>query len=115
MIPSLKLAKAIIGAMPSGEQISGYHAEALAVAAFQNYSGPRSPKAMVAEFFSSAAQNVLKPTKDVSGQSHHVDEKLGDANSSARRALSAALGRIARATGPDSAAATWAKLLGHDT
>jgi predicted nucleotidyltransferase len=115
MIPALKLAKAIIGNMPSGEQISGYHAEALAVAAFQNYSGPRAPKTMVAEFFSSAKENVLRPIKDVSGQSHHVDEKLGDADSSARRALSAALGRIARATGTDSTATDWAKLLGHES
>lgn len=112
MIPALKLAKAIIGSMPSGEQISGYHAEALAVAAFGNYSGPRAPKAMVAEFFATAKDNVLKPIKDVSGQSHHVDEKLGEANSTARRALSAGLARIARATGPDSATADWARLLG---
>jgi predicted nucleotidyltransferase len=114
MIPALKVAKTIVGRLPEQERLSGYHMEALAVAAFETYSGPRSLKAMVAEFFDSAAKNVLRPIKDVSGQSHHVDEKLGPSDSAARQALSAALARVAKKMGPASTARDWRKLLSSD-
>ncbi len=112
-VPSIKLAKQIIAAqMPEGERLSGYHVEALAVAAFRDYVGSRNPKAMLTHFFATAARGVLQPIHDVSGQSRHVDESLGAARSAAREALSRRLQRVADTMENSRDARDWERLLG---
>ena len=96
VVPAIKLAKAIFANRLGDDGPSGYHVEALAVEAFRAYSGPRTPKAMVTHLARTASERVLRPIRDISGQSYYVDDGLGERNSGARRALSRRLGRLAR-------------------
>lgn len=96
LIPTIKVAKAIIATLPKQQQLTGYHVESLAIEAFKNYDGSRTYKAMVAHLFVRAAELVKAPIADRSGQSVHVDEYLGTANSQQRRAVSQALQRVQR-------------------
>jgi hypothetical protein len=96
VIPVVKLAKAIISTLPEKHQISGYHAESLAVEAFREYYGPLRPKEMLQHFFTEGAKRVFNPITDRTGQSVHVDDDLGPGASLERRILSDAFSRIAR-------------------
>jgi hypothetical protein len=96
LVPVIKLAKAINGNLPDDQQLSGYHIESLAIAAFRNYSGTKSPTTMLPYFIEQARTLVLSPIRDSTGQSVHVDEYLGPANSAARQSASHILGGIAR-------------------
>jgi hypothetical protein len=89
LVPTIKLAKAMIASqVPENRRPSGYHVEALAIAAFDGYSGPRTPKAMTEHLFDRAQKDVLKPIPDITGQSRYVDSSLGSADSEKRRGLS---------------------------
>ena len=96
VIPAIKVAKAIFANKLGDDGPSGYHVEALAVEAFQRYSGPKTPKAMATHLVRSASERVLRPIRDITGQSRYVDESLGEGNSVPRRALSRRLGGLAR-------------------
>jgi hypothetical protein len=96
LIPTIKLAKAINATLPESQRLSGYHIESLAIDAFKRYEGPNVVDKMLPRLFKQAAQSVLAPIKDSTGQSVHVDEYLGNANSKARQAMSLLLDRIAR-------------------
>jgi len=117
VVPVVKLAKAIIGQMGEGQRISGYHAESLAVEIFQSYDGRRTTKAMLGRFFTDAASRVLRPIRDSSGQSVHVDDSLGDAESLRRRVISDAFSRVARRMRNADASGRvvdWQRLFGMD-
>src|SRR6185436_16406698 len=96
LVPCIKLAKAIIATLPEQRRLTGYHTESLAIQVFHNYDGPKTPKHMIRYFFENAPDHVKQPIRDSSGQSVHVDEYLGEANSVERRIIADALGRIAR-------------------
>lgn len=96
LIPVIKLAKAIIGAFPESRKLSGYHVEALAIETFHNYTGKKTSKEMLKHFFNQSTKNVLSPIKDKSGQSIHVDDHLGTANSINRKMVSDSLSTVAR-------------------
>jgi len=96
-VPAIKLAKSVISSnLPENFSLSGYHIEALAVEAFRNYTGPKTPRALLTHFMSGASRRVLKPIKDRTGQSERVDDYLGPANSRQRRIVSDSVDRIAR-------------------
>ena len=114
VVPAIKLAKVILANAPESNWPTGYHLEALALSAFKDYNGPRNPKAMVTHFFESAATGVRKPIADLTGQSVHVDEALGPANSPDRRALAQSLERIATRMKNAPSSAAWQALLGED-
>ena len=117
LVPTIKLAKAINGQLPAAQQLSGYHMESLAIAAFRGYKGELSTRAMLPEFFERAKDLVLSPIKDRSGQSVHVDGYLGAPNSDERQVASHVLGRVARRMKNASAAsstAQWQALFGVD-
>ncbi|WP_193181623.1 CBASS oligonucleotide cyclase [Nisaea sediminum] len=117
LVPTIKLAKAIIGQIPEAQRLSGYHVESLGIAAFRNYEGPTTTPAMLPAFFERARELVLQPIRDSTGQSVHVDEYLGPAGSEARQAASHVLGRLARrmrnATAAESIA-QWRSMFGGD-
>jgi Second Messenger Oligonucleotide or Dinucleotide Synthetase domain len=117
LVPTIKLAKAIIGTLPESQRLSGYHMESLAIGAFRNYTGPKTTAAMLPTFFERAKTLVLSPIKDSTGQSVHVDEYLGPQNSEARLAASHILGRLEKrmrnATVANSTA-QWQALFGLD-
>lgn len=85
LIPTIKLAKAAIATWPESVRLSGYHVESLAIDAFRNYSGPKNTATMLPKFFESASASVLRPIRDSTGQSIHVDSYLGKANSELRQ------------------------------
>lgn len=96
LVPTIKLAKSILGQLPEPRRLSGYHTESLAIEVFKDYTGPKTCKQMLRHFFEKAADAVRNPIKDSSGQSVHVDDYLGAANSPARRIAADTLGRIGR-------------------
>lgn len=117
LVPTIKLAKAIIAQLPDSQQLSGYHVESLAIDAFKTYEGPKTPAAMLPHFFAHAKDRVLKPMTDSTGQSVHVDDYMGTADSKARTNASHLLGRIWRRMESASAAGSvrqWKDLLGED-
>ena len=96
VVPAIKLAKAIFANKLGDDGPGGYHVEALAVEAFRDYSGSRTQKAMVTHLVRTASERVLRPIRDISGQSPYVDDGLGERDSAARRALSRRLRGLAR-------------------
>jgi hypothetical protein len=117
LVPTIKLAKSIIGQMPEAQRLSGYHVESLAIAAFRHYEGQKTTAAMLPTFFERARDLVLNPIQDSTGQSVHVDAYLGAAGSVDRVAAGHILGRIAKrmrnATAAGSAA-QWRAILDSD-
>ena len=96
LVPTIKVTKAIVATLPKQQQLTGYHVESLAIEAFKDYKGPRTYKDMVTHFFARSVELVKAPIADRSGQSAHVDEYLGTANSHARRLVSQAFQRVQR-------------------
>jgi len=96
LVPCIKLAKLMIAQFPDQRQMTGYHVEATAIQAFHEYGGPHTHKDMLKHFFKEAASIVMRPIKDRTGQTVHVDEYLSDENSFQRKLISDSLGRMAR-------------------
>jgi len=100
VIPVVKLVKKLNRNLEdrNDESMSGYHIEALAVQIFRNYpsDAPHTKTAMLVYFLEHAKEAVLKPIKDKSGQSIHVDDYAGEANSSKRRFFSRELKQWAK-------------------
>ena len=117
LIPTIKLAKAINGTLPEQQRLSGYHVESLAIAAFRNYGETKTTAAMLPTFFEKAKDLVLTPIRDSTGQSVHLDDYLGPANSEARVNTSHILGRLAKRMRNATAAGSksqWRALFGFD-
>jgi hypothetical protein len=117
LVPTIKLAKAINGTLPEAQRLSGYHMESLGIAAFRDYDGEKTTTVMLPVFFERARELVLSPIRDTTGQSVHVDEYLGPANSPERVAISHVMGRIARRMRNAAAAgstAQWRSMFGFD-
>ena len=96
LIPVIKLAKAALAGLREDVKPSGYHVESLALEAFRHYDGPKTYKAMLHHFFQAASELVRSPIRDSTGQSLHVDNRLGASDSRQRQYLSGVLDRIAR-------------------
>lgn len=96
LVPTIKLAKAVIARLPESQRLTGYHIESLAIEAFRNYSGPKTAAAMLPVFFEKARELVTAPMRDRTGQSVHVDEYLGAAGSPQREVASHILSRISK-------------------
>lgn len=96
LIPTIKLAKAINSSLPEPQQLTGYHIESLAIAAFSGYEGPKYTSRMLPHLLDKAKDLVLSPIRDRTGQSVHVDDYLGPENSKARQQASHILNRISK-------------------
>jgi hypothetical protein len=117
LVPTIKLAKAIVRQFPPAQTLSGYHIESLAIAAFRGYTSEKTTRAMLPVFFERSRELILSPIRDRSGQSVHVDAYLGPANSEQRQIASHILGRIARRMRNATASASidqWRALFGID-
>jgi hypothetical protein len=113
VVPAIKLAKEIIASqIPSSRTPTGYHVEALAVDSLRAYDGPKTPKAMVEHFFRAAAERVRSPLSDVTGQSRHVDDSLGESNSQARQTLAREFTNIANRMKHAQGVDDWKRLFG---
>lgn len=97
VVPVIKLFKAMVEkALPASVKLSGYHAESLAIEAFERYDGSLTPKVMLRHLARTAVERVLAPIHDATGQSLHVGDHLGAADSTTRRDLSLRLERLAK-------------------
>jgi hypothetical protein len=96
VVPAIKIAKGINETFPENQRLSGYHIESLAIEAFKDYTGPRNTKAMVEHLVGFAAERVLSPIRDKTGQSLHVDEYAGAKGSEPRKLMAQNLDRVWR-------------------
>jgi Second Messenger Oligonucleotide or Dinucleotide Synthetase domain len=96
LVPVIKLAKAINGTFPETQRLSGYHMESIGIAAFRGYDDVKTTSAMLPVFFERGKDLILKPIHDRTGQSVHVDDYLGDANSASRLTASHLFDRISK-------------------
>ena len=89
-IPTIKLVKGLAVGVILNEKkrLNGYHVEALAIQAFQNYSGKRDMRSMVMRFCDFASEAVMHPIADPTEQSKHIDGRLGNAGSGRREEAS---------------------------
>jgi len=94
VVPVIKLYKALQSQFPKPNQLSGYHVESLAIEAFRDYSGGRNLKDMFLHFCEQVSERVLAPIRETTGQSLHVDDKLGAEGSDDRVRISAAVERL---------------------
>lgn len=95
-VPVIKLVKGIISKFPDDQQLKGYHMESVAIEAFKRYPNSKSKtkKTLLKHYFNKASEIIKNPIKDKTGQSLHVDDYLGKANSSKRLQTSNALKRV---------------------
>lgn len=96
VLPTIKLAKAIADCFITRQsrKISGYHMEALAIKAFENYHGQRDSKSMLIHLFGNSITDVMTPIRDSTGQSTTVDEYLGEEDSRLRQRASTYFGQM---------------------
>jgi hypothetical protein len=116
LVPTIKLAKAINATLPEPQQLTGYHIESMAIAAFRGYAGPAVVEKMLPYFFEKMKDLVRSPMRDTTGQSVHVDTYLGKTNSVQRLQMSHLLDRVARRMENATAAksiAQWDAILGE--
>ena len=113
LVPVIKLIKSIVSDFPSQKQLTGYHIEALSVEAAAGYRGPTTPKALLIHVLGFAAQRVLAPMKDRTGQSRTLDAYLGTANSIERRNISQALEGMKRRLEAATTVAQWGAVFGE--
>ena len=96
VIPTIKLAKAIADCHITRQdrKINGYHMESLAIDAFRNYQGALDTKATLDHLLTYSMTAVMKPIVDSTGQSRHVDEYLGPAQSKLREGARTHFGQM---------------------
>jgi hypothetical protein len=111
LVPTIKLFKAATSRFPPQKQLAGYHVEALAVDASKSYRGSTAPKDLLVHLLGSAADRVLRPTQDPTGQSRTIDPHLGNANSAERRNISLALDGMRRRLATATTVAEWKAVL----
>jgi len=116
LIPTIKLAKIGNDMLPEESRLSGYHIESLAIAAFRGYQEPKVVAKMLPAFVERIPTLLSKPIADSTGQSVHVDDYLGPAESVERKQASHLFDRIAtrmdNATGAQSLD-RWRAILGE--
>ena len=112
VVPAIKLAKSILANVLGDNAPTGYHVEALAIDAFRGYTGPRTSRATLIHLVESASERVLRPIRDISGQSTNVDDYLGEQNTSDRQRLARRLQRLANTMRTAQSVETWDQLLG---
>jgi hypothetical protein len=94
VVPIVKLFKGLVN--ECSIDISGYHAESLAIKVFEHYQGGTSYKEMLLYMCRVSTELVKSPIADRTGQSLHVDDYLGSANSIQRRQVSQSLSRLSQ-------------------
>jgi hypothetical protein len=116
VVPTIKIAKGINETFSPNQRLSGYHLESLAIDAFKDYTGPQNTKAMVEHFVGYAAEHVLNPIRDKTGQSLHVDAYAGAKGSELRKLMAQNLDRVWRKMKNANATQSrekWIELLGQ--
>ena len=113
LVPAIKLMKSIVSDFPKQKQLTGYHVEALALESSFGYKGSNTPKALLTHILGFAAERVLRPISDSTGQSKTVDSYLGSANSNERRIVSQALDGMKRRLEAATTISQWRAVFGE--
>ncbi|CAM4168141.1 tRNA nucleotidyltransferase (CCA-adding enzyme) [Bacillus manliponensis] len=116
VVPLIKLFKGINDTFPKNKRLSGYHIESLGIDAFKKYTGKNTYKGMTEHFCKHVQQAVLRPIKDSTGQSIHVDGYLGGSNSQERKQIShnfKMLGKRLSQANAMAATEKWKDILGY--
>jgi hypothetical protein len=111
LVPTIKLLKSLNSGLPEQKQLIGYHIEALSIEAARTFKGTPRMKDVVLHVLGHAAKRVLNPIRDMTGQSHNVDDYLGDAHSSARRIAADGLNALVRRLSTAKTAEEWRNVL----
>ena len=111
LVPAIKLTKSIISDFSKQKRLSGYHVEALAIAAVKGYRGPATCKALLMHVLDFASKRVMRPIGDVTGQSRAVDSYLGKSRSTQRRIAADALASVVRQLNAASSARRWKTII----
>jgi hypothetical protein len=111
LVPTIKIMKSTLAALPDELRPSGYHVEALCLDLTKGYRGPKTPKSLLQHVMLGAVTRVLKPIKDVTNQSRNVDDYLGKPNSDSRVRLSRELAGIARRINAATTADRWNEII----
>ncbi len=111
LVPTIKLVKSVISGFPRQKRLTGYHIESLCLEAVKGYRGTKTPKALLTHVFDVASKRVLRPIKDVPGQSGAVDSNLGKAHSPNRRIASDALAGVTRRLNAATSVEQWRKII----
>lgn len=111
LFKTIKLAKSILSALPATRHLTGYHIESLAIEAFEGYQGGRSSRELLQHFMRQAERLVRSPIRDSTGQSVHVDDYLGAANSVERKLRADSLGKLSRRLDTATTVAQWRRII----
>lgn len=111
LVPTIKLLKSLNSDLPEQKRLTGYHIEALSMDAAAIYNGPTRMKEVLLHVIDHAAQRVLSPIKDRTGQSHNVDDYLGDANGTLRRIVADGLNTLSRRLSSAKTVEEWRAIL----
>jgi hypothetical protein len=112
LIPAIKLFKSINSNLNPNQRLFGYHIEALAVEASKNYLGEKTPRALLLHLLDYASNRILKPIKDVTGQSKQIDSYLGKDNNELRIKISKSLSSIKRILDTSTNLDQWRNIFG---
>ena len=96
LIPMIKVVKSMIFGLPENVKPTGYHIEALAIEAFENYKGKATIKDMINHFYKVAPKYISSPIPDKTNQSMYVDEYCGRLDSKVRVEMASHFERIGR-------------------
>jgi predicted nucleotidyltransferase len=113
LVPAIKLMKSIVSDFPTQKQLTGYHIEAMALETASGYRGPNTPKRLLIHLLDHAADRVLRPIVDSTGQSRTIDSYLGKADSIERRNISQALEGMKRRLEAAMTVAQWRAVFGE--
>ena len=112
LVPAIKLMKAVNSNLPPQKQLTGYHIEAIAVDSVKTYDGEKTSRALLLHMLGYAAERVLVPIKDKTGQSRVVDSYLGKADSVQRKNVSQAMSGLQRRLDTATTLQQWKSVLG---
>ncbi len=107
LVPTIKLFKSIVSTFPHQKRLTGYHIESLLADAAEDYQCAKTARALLLYSLDQASQRVLKPLRDVTGQSRTVDAYLGPPDSLERRNISQALSGMRRRLEAATTLAQW--------
>ena len=94
VVKAIKLYKIANDKLPEHGRLQGYHIEAIAIRAFQNYTGPLELREMFMHLCRAASEQVKSPMVETTGQSAYIDNDLGAAGSTGRLKTSDTINRM---------------------
>ena len=110
LIPAIKLFKSLVANLPQQKQLKGYHVEAMALDSARGYQEQKTPRALLIHLLGHAAERVLQPMRDKTGQSRTIDSYLGEERSLERRNISQTLEGLKRRLEAATSVAQWGTL-----